>query len=222
MSAHPLPTAIAARPLDVRAIRSGAWALIAAFVTFAIGVVTVNLTAADRLAAENAAAKQLDVPVADLTAADLARVSQDFPPTSQDLVNVSLLVFGTVIFVVAIATLRLAPVATVLAVLTPVAWVAYLVTNVAITNGGAPPDSTLALYDDYAPTAMAISTVAGCLALAALVVALRQRDLARRTGLVVLVLAAIGAVAAVAVGVPPMVPVLLGAVLGIALVRTAE
>jgi hypothetical protein len=207
------------RPLDVGAVRSGSWALIASFVTFAIGVAATIVTSGDRAQAEQAAADRLGVQVSDLPAVELAKVSQQFPPTGQDIVNVGLLVLATIVFAVAIAIARLGVIPTVLATLTPLGWSTYIVLGVSVTNGAMPPESMLALYDRYALPAMAFSSTVGCLALIVLVLSLRSRGIARRTGIVVMVLAALGAVAAVVLGVPPVLPLLLGAVLGASLVR---
>lgn len=193
--------------------------MIASFVTFAIGVLVTIATSGDRARAEQAAADRLDVGIADLPAVELAKVSEQFPPTDQDVVNVLLLVLATVIFAVAIATARMGWLATVLATLTSVGWSAYVLLGVTVTGGAIPPESTLGLFDTYALPAMAASSTAGCLALIVFVLTLRSRGVVRRSGMVVLVLAALGAVAAVVLGVPPVLPMLLGTILGITLLR---
>lgn len=204
--------------LDI-GVRAGAWGMIASFVIFAIGVLVSIATTGDRAKAEQAAADRLGVPIPDLPAVELAKVSEQFPPTGQDIVNVLLLVLATVVFAVAIATARVGWLATALAILTPVGWLVYLLLGVTVTNGAVPPESTLALYDRYALPAMAVSSTGGCLAIVAIILALRSRGVARRSGTVLLVLAALGAVAAVVWGVPPVLPMLLGTILGITLIR---
>jgi hypothetical protein len=209
----------ARRSLDIGAMRAGAWGLIASFVTFAIGVSVTVATTGDRATAEQAAADRLEVGLADLPAAELAKVAEQFPPTGQDVANVLLLVLATVIFAVAIASARMGWIATALATLTPVGWTAYVLFGVTVTGGAVPPDSTLELFDSYALPAMAVSSTAGCLALIAVVLTMRSRGVVRRSGMVIMVLAALGAVAAGVLGVPPVLPMLLGTVLGITMLR---
>jgi len=222
MSAHAYSDVRATGSLDVAALRAGAWGLIASFVAFVVGVVLSVATTGDRARAEEAAADRLGVPIADLPALELAKASEQFPPTEQDLVNVVLLVLATVIFAVAVAAARVGWLPTALAVLTPIGWSLYILLGTSLTSGAVPPESTLALYDAYALPAMATSTAGGCLALIVFVLTLRSRGVARRSGIVVLVLAALGAVAAVAFGVPPVLPMLLGTILGITLLRVRE
>lgn len=137
------------------------------------------------------------------------RRSRDFPDA----------VLDTLIFAVAIATARMGWIATALATLTPLGWTTYVLCGVTVTGGAVPPESTLALFDRYALPAMAVSSTAGCLALIVVVLAMRSRGVVRRSGIVVLVLAALGAVAAVVLGVPPVLPMLLGTILGITMLR---
>ena len=205
--------------LDVRAMRAGAWGLIASFVIFAIGVLVTIITMGERVKAEEAAADRLGVPVPDLPALELAKVSEQFPPTGQDIVNVLALVLATIVFAVAIATARLGWLPTVLAMLAPLGWTTYILLGTTVTSGALPPESTLALFDQYALPAMAVSSAGGCLALVVLIVTLRSRGVARRFGIVLLVLAALGAVAAVVLGVPPVLPMLLGTILAITMLR---
>ena len=205
--------------LDVGAVRSGGWGLIASFVIFAVGVLVTIMTTGDRARAEQAAADRLGVSIPDLPAVELAAVSEQFPPTGQDVVNVLVLVTATVVFAVAVAAARVGWLPTVLATLVPLGWSTYILLGSTVTSGAIPPDSSLALFDTYALPAMAVSSTAGCLALIVMVLTLRSRGLAGRSGMVVLVLAALGAIAAVVLGVPPVLPMLLGTILGITLVR---
>ena len=193
--------------------------MIGSFVIFAIGVLATIATTGDRADAEQEAADRLDVAIPDLPAVELAKVSEQFPPTGQDLVNVLLLVIATVVFAVAIAAARVGWLATALAILTPAGWLVYILLGVTVTNGAVPPESTLDLYDTYALPAMAVSSAGGCLALIAFVLTTRSRGIARRSGIVLVVLAALGAVAAVVWGVPPVLPMFLGTILGITLLR---
>ncbi len=205
--------------LDIGAMRAGAWGLIASFVTFAIGVLVTISTTGDRAQAEQEAADRLGVALPDLPAVELARVSEQFPPTDQDVVNVLLLVLATVVFAVAIASARMGWIATALATLTPLGWTAYVLFGTTVTSGAVPPESSLELFDRYALPAMAVSSTAGCLALIAVVLTMRSRGVVRRSGIVILVLAALGAVASVVLGVPPVLPMLLGMILGITMLR---
>ena len=219
MSTHANPDGRIAT-FDVRSMRAGAWGLIASFLIFAIGVLVTIMTTSDRVKAEEAAADRLRLPVPDLPAVELAKVSEQFPPTGQDIVNVLTLVLATVVFAVAIATTRMGWLPTVLATLTPLGWTTYILLGSTVTNGAIPPESTLALFDTYALPAMAVSSTAGCLALVLLVLILRSQGVARRFGIVLLVLAALGSVAAVVLGVPPVLPMLLGMILGITMLRS--
>ena len=207
---------------DRDAMRAGGWGLIASFLIFAAGVVVSIATTGDRAQAEQAAADRLEVSLPDLPALELAKVSEQFPPTGQDVVNVLALVAATVVFAVAVASARVGWLPTVLATLTPLGWTAYILFGTSVTSGAVPPESTLTLFDRYALPAMAVSSIAGCLALIVAVLTLRARGETPRTGIVVLVLSALGAVAAVVLGVPPVLPMLLGAVLGIAMVRSGS
>ena len=219
---------------QVRAARAGGWQFIASLVTFAAGVVLIISTADPAYAtAEQTAADRLGVSVADLPAAELARLNAEHAPLGAGTVPVALLLnLGMLLFATAVATTvwtatgesrrqrLLAGGATALALAAPLGWMVYLLLNATISSGAVPPRTVLDVYDSYAMPAMAVSATGGALALICLVVLLRGEGLVRWTGRVVLVLAGLAAIGAAAFGVPPVVPSLLGAVLGVVLVRT--
>lgn len=221
-------------PVEVKAARIGGWQFIAALVTFVAGVVTIIATSDSRYAeAEQAAADRLDVSVADLPAVELARLNAEYGEFGGGLIVMTVLLnLGMILFALAVGTTLWAAVgegvkhrllsgaAGTLALAAPLGWIVYLTLNAAVASGGMPPGDMLDLYDRFAMPAMAVSGAGGALALICLVVLLRGRGLVRRTGLVVLALAALTALGAAVVGVPPVVPCLLGTVLGVVLVRT--
>jgi hypothetical protein len=214
---------------EVRAARTGGWLFIGSLAAFAAGVATIVVGAdPDYAAAEQAAADRLDVPVGSLPAAAVAQLAVDHPANGSAVVAVllplAMLLFslGTLAAVGAASRGRgwLRGLAVAFGLLAPLGWFGYMLLESRITSGAVPPAVTLEEYDTYARPAMSASGLGACLALICLVVLLRPLGIARRTGLVVVVACGLAALAAVAVGVPPILPLLLAGVLGVVLVRT--
>jgi hypothetical protein len=228
-----VPLAEPRSPADVPAARAAGWQFLAAPVAFAAGVAAVAATTdAGYVEAEQAAADRLGRSVAELPAAELARLNAEYSSAGVgDLAVVVLTSLGLILLTLAVGSAvravtgggryrALRAAANVLALAAPLGWIAYLALTGAVTSGAVPPTDMLELYDRFALPAMTVSTVGGSLALCCVAVLLRTRGMARRTGLAVLALSGLAVVGGVLAGLPPIVPCLLGAVLGVVLVRT--
>jgi hypothetical protein len=215
-------------PADARRVRRGGWLLVVSFLMFVGFVAAIIFDQSGYGQAAQDAADRLGVGVNDVPAEVLAPINREYSDSVRSLV---LLVWVLVVFGLFIAGLRTAAAIagpgrrrslrnamTGLAALTPLCWVMVFLLDFGISVQS-PPQWVLRLYDAGYGAAIAANTVGGSLALMCLVVLLRPTRIARRTGVVVLALSALGTVAAVSVGAPPIVPLLLGAALGLVMIR---
>jgi hypothetical protein len=220
------------RPADpsARRARRGGWLLIGAFVAFVVFVATIIAANGDHDRAAQAAADRLGVPLADLPAEVLAPINHQYANTPGLLLIFALVMLSFGLFIAGVAGLSriggpgrrsLATPAVVLAAIAPLCWLGIMALE-AGTSVESPDRWVLDWYDAVYNPLIAASSVAASLALICLAVILRQAGQARRTGVVVIALSLVTVVGAVVVGVPPIVPLLVGVVLGIVMIRSTR
>ncbi|ONI75688.1 hypothetical protein BWI15_07605 [Kribbella sp. ALI-6-A] len=208
-----------------RRLRAAGWSLIGSFVGFVVAVATMIATGNGYDAALTEAAERRGVGLNDLPAEAIAPINRQYNdlPTGILTLCLVLLALGLFLAGVRLATWDsggLGKASVAVAAVMPVCWLAVYALEYSI--GVEEPERWFDLYDAAYDPAIAVSSVAGSLALLGVVVVLRRAGVARRTGLVVAVLAGLTVVTAVAVGAPPVVPLLLAAIVGIVMVRTAR
>ncbi|GAB2655221.1 hypothetical protein [Kribbella swartbergensis] len=201
--------------------------LIGAFAGFVVSVATMIATNNGYDAALSEAAEQRGVALNDLPAEAIAPINHEYNEIWSGLLTLALimLTLGTYIAGVRMTarvrdggTLGRAAVAC--AAVMPVCWFAVYTLEYAVGTDN--PGRWIDIYDAAYDPVIATSSVTGSLALLGVVVLMRRAGVARRTGVVVAALAVLVIVAAVAFGAPPIVPLLLGAIVGIVMVRTAR
>ncbi|MEU6696954.1 hypothetical protein [Pseudonocardia sp. NPDC046786] len=210
---RPATTGTSRDDVDVPRVRRGARLLVGSFaVLIAMIVVDLVRTVLDgSLAAETAAAEELGVDVNELPPEVVAQIHGE-----QSLLDPMpyLLIAGAAAFAFGIATVARAvrparrgsgAVAVTAAVVCAAAWSAAQVVALLVGVGGK-------AVEGWLPVLVTVTCATGGVALVALVVALRPSGVARRTGTVVAGLAGASVVASFAL--PPLVPFVLGAVLG--------
>ncbi len=208
-------------PTDTGAVRRGGWWLIASFAAFLIGfVVVIGQGALDgTIAAEQEAAERLGVGVNELPPEVVAQIHGQ--PGALEGVLVALpLVLAPVLFVLGVyaassvaaaSERRFAVVARVLAIGCAAVAIAVQVLSFLLEVENLPVQGPITLL-------VTLTSAFGGGALVALVLALRPRGIARRTGVVVAVLGALSVLACFVL--PPFAPFLIAVILGVALVRT--
>jgi hypothetical protein len=208
-------------------LRRSGWLLMASFAGFILFVATLIATGGGYDDAVAEAAKQRGVGVNDLPAAVIAPINHEYNAAWSGLLSllVVLLALGVYVAGVRLATTLLGNgvlgrVAVAVAAVMPVCWVIVFALEYSI--GLDHPDRWVRVYDAIYDPVIAISTVAGSLGLLGVIAALRRAGVARRTGIIVAVLTVPVMVAAIAFGAPPIVPLLLAAIVGIVMVRTAR
>lgn len=215
------PTAV-----DGHRLRRAGWFLIGSFLGFVVFVATMIATSNGYDAALNAAAEERGVSLNDLPAEAVAPINHEYNEIGQGVLLLVLIMLALALY---IAGVRLATavghgvirrVSVLAAAVMPLCWLVIFALDYAL--GTDDPDRWFGFYDAAYNRAIAVSTVAGSLALLGVLVLLRRVGVARRTGLVVGALAVLTIVAAVAFGAPPVVPLLLAAIVGIVMVRTAR
>jgi hypothetical protein len=208
--------------------RHAGWLLIGSFLAFAVAVVlVVTMQPAYNKALEDAAAAR-GVNVNDLPAEAIAPINHQYNALWEEIVFFGVILVALGLYVAAIRAAtrvrsdgsRLASAALVGVSLMPIAWFGIFLLETGI--GSDDPSAWTGAYDALNEPLIAASTVAGSLALIAVCVLLCRIDVARWTGLVVIALAALVLATAPFVGAPPIMPLLLGAVVGIVMVRTAR
>ncbi|MEI8407851.1 MULTISPECIES: hypothetical protein [unclassified Kribbella] len=206
-----------------RQLRRAGWLLIGSFIGFVVFVATMIATNNGYDAALSAAAEQRGISLNDLPAEAVAPINHEYNMIWQGvlLLVLNMLTLGLYIAGVRLATHgSLGRAAVLAAAVMPLCWLVVFVLDYAL--GTDDPDGWFGIYDAAYNRAIALSTVAGSLALIGVVVLLRRAGVARRTGVVVAALAILTMVTAVAFGAPPVVPLLLAAIVGIVMVRTAR
>ncbi|MFI5709407.1 hypothetical protein [Kribbella sp. NPDC051620] len=212
---------------DKQRLRRSGWLLIASFAGFVLFVATLIVTGNGYDDALSEVAKQRGVGLNDLPAEAIAPVNHEYNEIWSGILPLCVIMVALGVYVAGVrlaTTLReagaLGRVAVAAAAVMPVCWIVVFALEYSI--GIDHPGRWLKVYDTLYDPAIALSTVAGSLALIGVIVVLRRAAVARRTGVVVAVLTVPVLVAAVAFGAPPVVPLLLAAIVGIVMVRTAR
>ncbi len=208
--------------------RRAGWLLIVSFLAFAVAVVMVVTMQPDYNKALEDAAAARGINVNDLPAEAIAPINHQYNALWEEILFFGVILAALGLYVAAIRAAtrvrpdssRLATAALVAVSLMPIAWFGIFLLETGI--GSDDPSGWTGPYDALNVPLIAASTVAGSLALIAVCVLLRRIDVARRTGLVVIALAVLVLATASFVGAPPIMPLLLGAVMGIVMVRTAR
>ncbi|TDD28198.1 hypothetical protein E1218_08000 [Kribbella turkmenica] len=208
---------------DGRQLSRAGRLLIGSFIGFVVFVATMIATTNGYDAALSAAAEQRGVSLNDLPAEAVAPINHEYNQIWQGvlLLVLVMLTLGIYIAGVRLATYGVLGRASVFAgAVMPLCWLAVFALDYALGTDN--PDGWFGAYDAVYNRAITLSTVAGSLALLGMLVLLRRAGVARRTGVVVAALAVLTVVTAVAFGAPPVVPLLLAAIVGIVMVRTAR
>lgn len=206
---------------EARTLRRAGWSLIGSLVAFLVGltVTIVQGLLSGALTAEQEAADRLGVGVNELPPEVVAEI-YGRPGWAQALLIALPFVIAPVLFVIGVrgattpALPRHRPVAlaaTGLALGCAGAWTTAQVLSALLEVEQLPVQGAM-------PILVTLTSAFGGAALVALVVVLRARGHARRTGVVVAVLGALTVVACFTM--PPFAPFLLGLVLGVPLART--
>jgi hypothetical protein len=212
---------------DKQRLRRSGWLLIASFAGFVLFVATLIVTGNGYDEALSQVAKQRGVGLNDLPAEAIAPVNHEYNEIWSGILSLFVVLVALGVYVAGVrlaTTLReaglLGRAAVAAAAVMPVCWIVIFALEYSL--GIDHPGRWLKVYDTLYDPMLALSTVAGSLALLGVVVVLRRAAVARRTGVVVAVLTVPVLVAAVAFGAPPVVPLLLAAIVGIVMVRTAR
>jgi uncharacterized membrane protein YozB (DUF420 family) len=206
-------------------LRRAGWLMIGSFIGFVLFVATLIATNNGYDAALEKVAKQRGVGLNDLPAEAIAPISHQHTGTWRGILALCIVLAALGVYVagVRLATKgsgALGRAAVVVAALMPVCWLGIFGLEFAIGTDN--PGRWLDAYDDGYDKLLALSSVAGTLALGAVIVVLRRAGVARRTGVWVAPLGVLVLVASVASEAPPVVPLLLAAIVGIVMVRTAR
>jgi hypothetical protein len=206
--------------------RSG-WLLIGAFLGFVVSVATMIATNNGYDAALSEAAKQRGVALNDLPAEAIAPINHEYNEIWSGGLTLCLIMLTLGTYIAGVRTAArvrdggaLGRAAVACAAVMPVCWLGVYTLEYAV--GTDDPGRWIDIYDAAYDPAIAISSVTGSLALLGVIVLMRRAGVARRTGVVVAALAVLVIGAAVAFGAPPIVPLLLAAIVGIVMVRTAR
>jgi hypothetical protein len=217
------------RPID-QAARRGGWLLVGGFSAFVpfVGTIIATRGEADRAAQD--AADRLGVSLAELPAEVLAPINNKYVGMASEALLVCLVLLSLGLFVAGVRTLGrisaadsrpIAMAAVILAALAPLCWLGIMALEIGISLDD-PDRRVLNWYDSFNNPLLAASSVAASLALICLALVVRRARRARRTSVVVIALSAVVVIGAVVVGAPPILPLLLGAVLGLATIRSTR
>jgi len=209
------------------ALRRNAVLFMIAFGLFVVGVVPAMFGSPDRFLAEEAAAQEAGVAVRDLPGPLLSEIARQHSSAGLEILAGLPVILAMILFAVAIirsvrGTGRAAAVWTISAMTAAAAFIADMLLYLCLFAEPGSLPVVIANFELLNKGSIAISVMAGCIAVAGLATALRVCGVARRTGVVVIALAALGFVAApipAVGGMPPAWPVLLGFVLGVAMLR---
>jgi uncharacterized membrane protein YozB (DUF420 family) len=207
-------------------LRRSGWLMIGSFIGFVLFVATLIATGNSGYdAAVAAAAKQRGVEVNDLTAEALAPINHQYNGIWSGILPLLVVLAALCAYVVGVhlATKGSGAVgrtAVVIAALMPVCWLGVFLLEFGIGTDN--PGGWIDAYDAVYDKLIALSSVAGTLALFAVILVMRRAGVARRTGVVIGLLGVLVLVAAIGFGAPPIVPLLLAAIIGIVMITTAR
>lgn len=216
-------------PSAIRLVRRGGWLLCASFGLFVAFVVVIIVFSVEEQRVQQEAADRLGVNINDVPARVVAPILREHhPPLVFDLALLVLILASTVLFALAVWTLtgvqgrRRHPVAVAATVLAAVATLAFPLLMVLgfFLEQDPPPDWAFDAWDNLWTQSVSAFGVVESIALICLILVLRPTSLARRTGRVVMVLSGLCVLSVLVGGSPPVVPLLLGAVLGGVLIRS--
>lgn len=212
------------------AVRRGGWFLVGAFAAFVafVGTIVAIRGEVDRAAQE--AADRLGVSLGEVPAEVLAPINNQHVGMGSEVLLLCLVMVSFGLFVAGVRAVGriggadgrpLAVAAAVLAGIAPLCWLGIMALETAISLDD-PDRRALDWYDALYNPLLTASSVVASLAMICLALVVRRAGRARRTSVVVIALSAVVVIGALVVGAPPIVPLLLGAVLGVVMIRSTR